>query len=74
MASLEAEGLYVGAQGSAHAEPVDGQADRVVGEDPLHAVEHSLAVEDLGDDPDRWTLEPGLRGWATCSTSATLVA
>ena len=20
----------------------------------LHAVEHALAVEDLGDDPDRW--------------------
>jgi len=28
VASLEAEGLYVGAQGSAHAEPVDGQADQ----------------------------------------------
>lgn len=22
--------------------------------DMLHAVEHSLAVEDLGEDPDRW--------------------
>jgi len=20
----------------------------------LHAIEHALAVEDLGDDPDRW--------------------
>lgn len=26
----------------------------VADEDALHAVEHSLAVEDLGDDPDRW--------------------
>ena len=23
-------------------------------EDMLHAVEHSVAVEDLGEDPDRW--------------------
>ncbi len=22
--------------------------------DMLHAIEHSLAVEDLGEDPDRW--------------------
>jgi len=26
-----------------------------VGDDAmLHAVEHSIVVEDLGDDPDRW--------------------
>jgi hypothetical protein len=23
-------------------------------EDMLHAVEHSLAVDDVGEDPDRW--------------------
>ncbi|HEV2809372.1 MAG TPA: hypothetical protein VGV93_03105 [Acidimicrobiales bacterium] len=23
-------------------------------EDMLHAIEHSLAVDDLGDDPNRW--------------------
>lgn len=26
----------------------------VADDDMLHAVEHSLVVEDLGDDPDRW--------------------
>lgn len=26
----------------------------VAEEDLLHAVEHSLVVDDLGDDPDRW--------------------
>lgn len=26
----------------------------VAEKDMLHAVEHSLAVEDLGEDPDRW--------------------
>lgn len=26
----------------------------VAGEDMLHAVEHSLVVDDLGEDPDRW--------------------
>jgi len=26
----------------------------VAEEDMLHAVEHSLAVDDLGEDPDRW--------------------
>ncbi len=30
-------------------------ARRTVAEDDmLHAVEHSLIVDDLGDDPDRW--------------------
>lgn len=26
----------------------------VVEEDMLHAIEHSLVVDDLGDDPNRW--------------------
>jgi hypothetical protein len=26
----------------------------VAEEDMLHAVEHSLVVDDLGEDPDRW--------------------
>jgi len=26
----------------------------VAGEDMLHAVEHSLVVDDLDEDPDRW--------------------
>jgi hypothetical protein len=26
----------------------------VAEEDMLHAVEHSLAVDDVGEDPDRW--------------------
>ena len=26
----------------------------VLDDDMLHAVDHSIAVEDLGDDPDRW--------------------
>jgi hypothetical protein len=26
----------------------------VPADDMLHAVEHSLAVEDLGEEPDRW--------------------
>jgi hypothetical protein len=26
----------------------------VAEDDMLHAVEHSLAVDDLGEDPDRW--------------------
>lgn len=26
----------------------------VAEEDLLHAVEHALVVDDLGDDPDRW--------------------
>jgi hypothetical protein len=26
----------------------------IADDDMLHAVEHALAVEDLGDDPDRW--------------------
>jgi hypothetical protein len=26
----------------------------VADDDMLHAVEHSLAVEDLGEEPDRW--------------------
>lgn len=25
-------------------------------DDILHAVEHSILVEDLGDDPDRWLI------------------
>lgn len=29
----------------------------------LHAVEHSLAVDDLGEDPDRWlVLGPDIAG------------
>jgi hypothetical protein len=27
---------------------------RIADDDMLHAVEHALAVEDLGEDPDRW--------------------
>lgn len=26
----------------------------VADEDMLHAIEHSLVVDDLGEDPDRW--------------------
>ena len=26
----------------------------VADDDMLHAVHHSIAIEDLGDDPDRW--------------------
>lgn len=26
----------------------------VTDDDMLHAVEHSMAVDDLGDEPDRW--------------------
>ncbi len=26
----------------------------VLDDDMLHAVDHSIAVEDLGDEPDRW--------------------
>lgn len=26
----------------------------IADEDMLHAVEHSLVVEDVGEDPDRW--------------------
>ncbi len=26
----------------------------VAGEDMLHAINHALAIEDAGDDPDRW--------------------
>jgi hypothetical protein len=26
----------------------------VVDDDMLHAIEHSIVVDDLGDDPDRW--------------------
>lgn len=26
----------------------------VVDEDVVHAIDHSLAVEDAGEDPDRW--------------------
>jgi hypothetical protein len=26
----------------------------IADDDILHAIEHALAVEDLGDDPDRW--------------------
>lgn len=35
---------------------IHGSAHRhdVAEEDLLHAVEHSLAVDDLGEDPDRW--------------------
>lgn len=31
-------------------EACDGIAD----EDILHAIDHALAVEDIGEDPDRW--------------------
>lgn len=35
----------------------------VAGDDMLHAIEHSLAVDDLGEDPDRWlVLGPGIAG------------
>ena len=35
----------------------------VAEDDILHAVEHSLAVDDLGEDPDRWlVLGPGTAG------------
>ncbi len=27
---------------------------RVADDDMLHAVEHSVAVDDVGEDPDRW--------------------
>jgi len=35
---------------------IHGSAHRhgVPEDDMLHAVEHSLVVDDLGDDPDRW--------------------
>jgi hypothetical protein len=35
---------------------IHGSAHRhgVPEEDMLHAVDHSLVVDDLGDDPDRW--------------------
>lgn len=26
----------------------------IADDDILHAIEHSMAVDDLGDDPDRW--------------------
>jgi hypothetical protein len=26
----------------------------IVDDDILHAIEHSIVVEDLGEDPDRW--------------------
>jgi hypothetical protein len=26
----------------------------IADDDMLHAIEHALAVEDLGEDPDRW--------------------
>jgi hypothetical protein len=26
----------------------------VAGEDILHAIDHALAIEDIGEDPDRW--------------------
>ncbi len=26
----------------------------IADDDMLHAIEHSLAVEDVGEDPDRW--------------------
>ena len=32
------------------------RAHNVAVENMLHAVEHSLVVDDLGEDPDRWLL------------------
>ncbi len=38
-------------------------ASRLMRKNMLHAVEHSLVVEDLGEDPDRWlVLGPGTAG------------
>jgi hypothetical protein len=35
----------------------------VAEDDMLHAVEHSLVVDDLGEDPDRWlVLGPDMSG------------
>jgi hypothetical protein len=27
---------------------------RVADEDIVHAIDHALAIEDIGEDPDRW--------------------
>jgi len=35
-------------------------------EDVAHATDHALAIEDAGEDPDRW-LVMALTGPATCS-------